>query len=125
MPRTNNSNGKTALTKINEHEKLCRIMQRETFKKMSSDPCTIMRERAAIGIPNIIHRIHKFKRHELKHIITRGKKIKKKKKKQKHTSYDTTQHYLPTRRNPITSRWSSKSKKNYTKMLFSSYTPIT
>jgi hypothetical protein len=98
---------------------------RETFKKMSSDPCTIMRERAAIGIPNIIHRIHKFKRHELKHIITRGKKIKKKKKGKKHTSFDTTQHYLPTRRNPITSRWSSKSKKNYTKMLFSSYTPIT
>ena len=27
-------NGKTALTRINEHEKLCRIMQRETFKKI-------------------------------------------------------------------------------------------
>ena len=34
MPRTTNGNGKTALTKINEHEKLCRIMQRETFKKI-------------------------------------------------------------------------------------------
>ena len=27
-------NGKTALTRIEEHEKLCRIMQRETFKKI-------------------------------------------------------------------------------------------
>jgi hypothetical protein len=34
MPRIINGNGKTALTKINEHEKLCRIMQRETFKKI-------------------------------------------------------------------------------------------
>ena len=34
MSRTINGNGKTALTKINEHEKLCRIMQRETFKKI-------------------------------------------------------------------------------------------
>jgi hypothetical protein len=34
MSRTINSNGKTALTRINEHEKLCRIMQRETFKKI-------------------------------------------------------------------------------------------
>ena len=34
MSRTINGNGKTALTRINEHEKLCRIMQRETFKKI-------------------------------------------------------------------------------------------
>ncbi len=34
MSRSVNGNGKTALTKINEHEKLCRIMQRETFKKI-------------------------------------------------------------------------------------------
>jgi hypothetical protein len=34
MPRHVNGNGKTALTRINEHEKLCRIMQRETFKKI-------------------------------------------------------------------------------------------
>jgi len=34
MPRHINSNGKTALTRIDEHEKLCRIMQRETFKKI-------------------------------------------------------------------------------------------
>ena len=34
MSRTLNGNGKTALTRINEHEKLCRIMQRETFKKI-------------------------------------------------------------------------------------------
>jgi hypothetical protein len=34
MPRHINGNGKTALTRINEHEKLCRIMQRETFKKI-------------------------------------------------------------------------------------------
>jgi len=34
MPRTINGNGKTAITRINEHEKLCRIMQRETFKKI-------------------------------------------------------------------------------------------
>ena len=34
MPRQINGNGKTALTRINEHEKLCRIMQRETFKKI-------------------------------------------------------------------------------------------
>ncbi len=27
-------NGKTALTRIDEHEKLCRYMQRETFKKI-------------------------------------------------------------------------------------------
>jgi len=34
MPRHINGNGKTALTRIDEHEKLCRIMQRETFKKI-------------------------------------------------------------------------------------------
>ena len=34
MSRIINGNGKTALTKINEHEKLCRMMQRETFKKI-------------------------------------------------------------------------------------------
>jgi hypothetical protein len=34
MPRNINGNGKTALTRIDEHEKLCRIMQRETFKKI-------------------------------------------------------------------------------------------
>jgi hypothetical protein len=34
MPRHVNGNGKTALTRIDEHEKLCRIMQRETFKKI-------------------------------------------------------------------------------------------
>ena len=34
MPRNINGNGKTALTRINEHEKLCRIMQKETFKKI-------------------------------------------------------------------------------------------
>jgi hypothetical protein len=34
MSRIINGNGKTALTRINEHEKLCRIMQRETFKKI-------------------------------------------------------------------------------------------
>jgi hypothetical protein len=34
MPRHVNGNGKTALTRINEHEKLCRIMQKETFKKI-------------------------------------------------------------------------------------------
>ena len=34
MPRHINGNGKTALTRINEHEKLCRIMQKETFKKI-------------------------------------------------------------------------------------------
>ena len=34
MSRTINGNGKTALTRINENEKLCRIMQRETFKKI-------------------------------------------------------------------------------------------
>ena len=34
MPRHSNGNGKTALTRIDEHEKLCRIMQRETFKKI-------------------------------------------------------------------------------------------
>jgi hypothetical protein len=34
MSRTINGNGKTAITRINEHEKLCRIMQRETFKKI-------------------------------------------------------------------------------------------
>jgi len=34
MSRIINGNGKTAITRINEHEKLCRIMQRETFKKI-------------------------------------------------------------------------------------------
>jgi len=34
MRRHINGNGKTALTRIDEHEKLCRIMQRETFKKI-------------------------------------------------------------------------------------------
>ena len=34
MPRHINGNGTTALTRINEHEKLCRIMQKETFKKI-------------------------------------------------------------------------------------------
>lgn len=34
MSRSTNGNGKSALAKINEHEKLCRIMQRETFKKI-------------------------------------------------------------------------------------------
>ncbi len=34
MPRYNNGNGKTALIKIDEHEKLCRIMQKETFEKI-------------------------------------------------------------------------------------------
>ena len=34
MARHINGNGKTALTRIDEHEKLCRIMQRETFKKI-------------------------------------------------------------------------------------------
>ena len=34
MPRHINGNSKTALTRIDEHEKLCRIMQRETFKKI-------------------------------------------------------------------------------------------
>ena len=34
MPRHINGNGKTALTRITEHEKLCRIMQKETFKKI-------------------------------------------------------------------------------------------
>jgi hypothetical protein len=27
-------NGKTALSKIEDHEKLCRMMQRETFKRI-------------------------------------------------------------------------------------------
>ena len=30
----NNGNGKTAITRIDEHEKLCRMMQRETFKRI-------------------------------------------------------------------------------------------
>ena len=34
MSRQIKGNGKTALTRINEHEKLCRIMQKETFKKI-------------------------------------------------------------------------------------------
>lgn len=34
MSRQINGNGKTALTRISEHEKLCRIMQKETFKKI-------------------------------------------------------------------------------------------
>ena len=34
MSRHINGNGKTALTRITEHEKLCRIMQKETFKKI-------------------------------------------------------------------------------------------
>jgi len=33
MPRSS-PNGKTALIKIHEHEKLCRIMQKETFDKI-------------------------------------------------------------------------------------------
>lgn len=33
MSRTN-GNGKSALIRINEHEKLCRIMQKETFAKI-------------------------------------------------------------------------------------------
>lgn len=43
MPRNINGNGKTALTKINEHEKLCRIMQRETFKKIDELSLRIQR----------------------------------------------------------------------------------
>ena len=43
MSRTNNGNGKTALTRINEHEKLCRIMQRETFKKIDELSLRIQR----------------------------------------------------------------------------------
>jgi len=43
MPRITNGNGKTALTKINEHEKLCRIMQRETFKKIDELSLRIQR----------------------------------------------------------------------------------
>lgn len=43
MPRIINGNGKTALTKINEHEKLCRMMQRETFKKIDELSLRIQR----------------------------------------------------------------------------------
>jgi hypothetical protein len=43
MSRSINGNGKTALTKINEHEKLCRIMQRETFKKIDELSLRIQR----------------------------------------------------------------------------------
>ena len=43
MSRSINGNGKTALTKINEHEKLCRIMQRETFKKIDELSLRIVR----------------------------------------------------------------------------------
>jgi hypothetical protein len=43
MSRSINGNGKTALHKINEHEKLCRIMQRETFKKIDELSLRIQR----------------------------------------------------------------------------------
>ncbi len=43
MSRTINGNGKTALTRINEHEKLCRMMQRETFKKIDELSLRIQR----------------------------------------------------------------------------------
>ena len=43
MPRNINGNGKTALTRINEHEKLCRIMQKETFKKIDELSLRIQR----------------------------------------------------------------------------------
>ena len=43
MSRIINGNGKTALTKINEHEKLCRMMQRETFKKIEELSLRIQR----------------------------------------------------------------------------------
>jgi hypothetical protein len=43
MPRHINGNGKTALTRIDEHEKLCRIMQRETFKKIDELSARIQR----------------------------------------------------------------------------------
>lgn len=33
MPR-HNGNGRTALTRIEDHEKLCRMMQKETFRKI-------------------------------------------------------------------------------------------
>jgi hypothetical protein len=43
MPRHINGNGKTAITRINEHEKLCRIMQKETFKKIDELSLRIVR----------------------------------------------------------------------------------
>ena len=50
MSRTINGNGKTALTRINEHEKLCRIMQRETFKKIDELSLRIQRLEKIINI---------------------------------------------------------------------------
>lgn len=50
MSRSINGNGKTALTKINEHEKLCRIMQRETFKKIDELSLRIVRLEKVIMI---------------------------------------------------------------------------
>lgn len=43
MAKIINGSSKTALTKINEHEKLCRIMQRETFKKIDELSARIQR----------------------------------------------------------------------------------
>ena len=34
MYKNGHRNGKTALNKIEDHEKLCRLMQRETFKRI-------------------------------------------------------------------------------------------
>jgi hypothetical protein len=34
MYKNGHRNGKTALSKIEDHEKLCRLMQRETFKRI-------------------------------------------------------------------------------------------
>ena len=55
MPRHINGNGKTALTRINEHEKLCRIMQKETFKKIDELSARIERlERVIIISAGVI-----------------------------------------------------------------------